>query len=554
MYTQLFLIGVIVLAIGYFTYARSSSKGFREGATSNGPATCKTCKPDDCGKEECKDECICTCPGKGGTCNSAGKCQCPDGQSMNNSGICSPTLAKCSTLKDQCGTSWMANDGMCGGSPCVPATECQSCGSCPNGYFDADTGQCTTCSPGSYLDGQTCSPCNCSNGTPSTTATDCTATNERCSTCDTWYYSDDNKCKPTCNVFVNNQGTCGANQMPEDTTTHCGDTCTPEKCCKYDGKCKCTNGIADNTCTEGQQKEKCKSCDPGYYLDTDYTCQPCTCTHGPASTISTTCQPNVDSCIGPCDQGYYLDGDTCKPCGPNQCGGTCNDCASSATCINNKCVPNQCICPHGTAAGICDTDGEINCTQCNPNYHLVGKTCVPNQCTCPYGTAATICDTDGEIKCTKCNPTYHLVGNTCVPNKCDCLHGIPSTTCGNNGETKCTQCDEGYYLQANICVPDIPCNCPHGTGALDCTQVGTTKCIQCDEGYYLQGNICKPNQTCSTFHCPSGYATSTSSIPCKGKSCLSAECCTRLPPPPPPTQEESDINVYYPNMTIVDGW
>ena len=31
MYTQLFIIGVIVLAIGYLTFLGSSSKGFREG-------------------------------------------------------------------------------------------------------------------------------------------------------------------------------------------------------------------------------------------------------------------------------------------------------------------------------------------------------------------------------------------------------------------------------------------------------------------------------------------------------------------------------------------
>ena len=222
MYTQLFLIGVIILAIGYLTFLGSSSKGFREGAqTQNiyGRSTSPCSGTSSSKATDCMGVVTCAMAGYAGC--SAGVCTCPCapmgsgilprfnkgcpstcdyttycGDKYTACPACPPsTPASCSSLAGVCGDNWTASTSPknCASKSCTK-TDCQTCGQCNPGYtWDTKTTKCVaTVAPCTEL--TTKKICgenwnmgaaggNCSTNT--CVVADC----KTCGTCTTGYYS-----------------------------------------------------------------------------------------------------------------------------------------------------------------------------------------------------------------------------------------------------------------------------------------------------------------------------------------------------------------------------
>jgi hypothetical protein len=91
---------------------------------------------------------------------------------------------------------------------------------------------------------------------------------------------------------------------------------------------------------------------------------------------------------------------------------------------SSSCLTNVCRCPHGTpttgngttAGTLCQTHNSIDCAACNAGYHISGsvgqqQSCLPNVCMCPHGTpqSSAQCQTHGSLNCSACNAGYGFV-------------------------------------------------------------------------------------------------------------------------------------------------
>ena len=175
-----------------------------------------------------------------------------------------------------------------------------------------------------------------------------------------------------------------------------------------------------------------------------------------------------------------------------------------------------CSCLHGFAANetsnpvcpspVVDTDGQYPmCQLCDAGYKYVMKktesgekdehVCLPNECTCSHGVAAGVTTTvdsfdpfqrtcwgEGEEMCQRCDAGYHLVPRhykakltyfalkkesveayTCEPNVCTCQHGTAAVgdACLVHNSNTCSSCDKEpikYFLTTEDNCEVRPCN------------------------------------------------------------------------------------------------
>ena len=114
------------------------------------------------------------------------------------------------------------------------------------------------------------------------------------------------------------------------------------------------------------------------------------------------------------------------------------------------------VSPH--EAGACDIFMSLN----EEGY------CVPNTCVCPHGTASSSCFKNGQISCDSCSLGFYQIDTECIPNLCECPHGTPAYPCPMNNDFLCESCDAGLYLE------DATCKWPTTTMATTTTDTTTT--------------------------------------------------------------------------------
>lgn len=218
----------------------------------------------------------------------------------------------------------------------------------------------------------------------------------------------------------------------------------------------------------------------------------------------------------------------------------------------NRCVPNECACPGGTAALATETytfdmegmdtpvdytcfnheevpkttdDTTIVCascdtthfmhhelpicneklTECEDGYHLENHQCRPNVCTCEYGQGIFATHTDGDGGKHICEVNG---GSNCAT----CTSGRLYTD--ESGERKCYEfrctCDESY---------EVPRGEPALTEAQGCT-ANMEVCMNCKDGYYLyevkdSNNAFTGEKFCLEKHCYCEHGTGAEGTACE---------------------------------------
>ena len=332
--------------------------------------------------------------------------------------------------------------------------------------------------------------------------------------------------------------------------------------------CVCPNGTPSSdpaVCTTAGSTA-CATCDTGFHVDGNHTCQQntCTCTNGTPAT-GTACTTNNTNICATCNVGYTPNSGQCVattctcsngiPAIGSQCvtsGEKCTACSTGYHPVGDSCVANTCTCTNGPTAATganCTANGADICAgSCNPGFTLSGTTCSPNLCTCANGVgkSGTACPTVGP-GCISCSPGYTLrdptgtsgavaatfasgwqssnalantlcntPGANCVcesTHTCTCTNGTPATgpACPSDGP-KCSSCNVGYHPVGDSCVENV-CSCPGGgTGATgtDCPSPGAQKCASCTGTYVLS-----PDHTdCGTLEVGSYSQGIPASTPC----------------------------------------
>lgn len=247
-------------------------------------------------------------------------------------------------------------------------------------------------------------------------------------------------------------------------------------------------------------------CGPGTYKLPSNT--PCT---GSSCTASDCCKPNPTcETIKACPSGRQFksnykqlqcEGEHCEE-------NECCDPIPQPNCLNFTCQQNAALAPNYKEV-VCAGDACTDTECCLPNPF---PTCFGNNVKCPKNYYAK--KDFQELQCSN----YECETDECC---------LPNPTCGK------FDCAEGSYLKS----PSTICQGP------ECTQ----------------SECCTPNPKCSTFQCGEGYEQkqNAASITCHDKQCVDCECCTPITPKPahcptPNPSPPTDINVYYPGLTVVE--
>jgi hypothetical protein len=359
-----------------------------------------------------------------------------------------------------------------------------NCEPCPNGTSGSN---CTTVSPGYYMDGSSVLSC------PS---------NAFCSgelapfVCSNGYETSGSACV-LCGIgFYGTGGTCVSCSSIEATDS------TERWTTRSTGQTSC---VADR-------------CNPNYKMNAlSNNCEPC-----PSNTGGPNC---TNASIG-----YYMSGTTAVACPSNA---TCSGGSTSFVCDNGhmmNAANNGCdSCPEGLSG--------LNCTTILPGYYNNGSRTLicPSNATCAGGSASFVCadgyiinetgdgcvkcpDGKGGINCTEVLPGYYLNGSnvTPCPSNASCGGGAASFVCSND-----------YIMNSasNGCV-----KCPTGSVGQNCTTILT--------GYYNNGSrtlICPSNASCAgdtaSFVCLNDYIMNAASNGCDPCSTgLAGQNCTTILP------------------------
>ncbi|KAL4508567.1 hypothetical protein ABPG72_003871 [Tetrahymena utriculariae] len=426
--------------------------------------------------------------------------------------------------------------------------------SCPATFVLTNSNQVCECRPNSTLSTNTC-PCNTGfidlGGICESCPPNCNQCSSQtaCRTCQLGYYLFvDQTCKFPCpTTFIPNNSNqscaCRSNSTLSNLTCPCntgfidvGGVC--QTCPQY-----CNNCSSQTVCT---------TCQSGYYLFFDGTCeQMCPATFV-VSNVSCVCRPNStllnNTC--PCNIGFIDVGGVCQTC-PQYC----NNCSSQTVCTT--CQSGYYLFIDGTCVQMCPATfvvSNVSCV-CRPNSTLQNNTC---PCNIGFIDVGGVCQTcpqycnncSSQTVCTTCQSGYYLffdgtcvqmcpatfvvsnVSCVCRPNStllnntCPCnigfidVGGVCQTCplyCNNcSSQTVCTTCQSGYYLfidgtcvqmcPATFLVSNVSCvcrpnstlqnnTCPCNTGYLD---VGGN-CLQCGANC----NQCSTQTNCTI--CSSGY-------------------------------------------------
>ena len=453
-----------------------------------------------------------------------------------------------------------AEAGACPGGSCMPGcAECscegswQTCNRCFSSHArvkqSANQYVCVECGENERVssDGSSCIPTKCADGyaiDPALGCVSCSTIDPSCTSCDTptdctgcaegYAVSlNDDKCY-ACNA---NCSTCGY-----DDTNHKITECTACKngfrfSSKNNGSC-----VAEvPNCATYNNKDKCQSCNEGYSLYGNGSCQ-IKCNSGYYRTNNNTCEQCDSSCktcssaeeCTSCNDGDILKNGTCIPastgCGVGyvlhnnlcySCPSNCLTCGYDDGTYCTTCTTGYGVDSNGTCfkcGGHCERCGGSNmdCRVCESGYFLYNENGDPHCAKCPSGCAecssADSCNTcaDGLVKkegvCVEsCGEGYSAENGICVQNcpaNCDsCTSADSCDTCSNgylNEGGACVEsCSSGSYADGNTCKAcDSSCSTCSGSGTCDTCAEGLIKqgssCVSgCDSGYYQDGDSCK---------------------------------------------------------------
>ena len=504
--------------------------------------TCQAVKSGDDGPE-CVGDKTCDATGacllkNGRTCSDGNQCasgHCADGKCCDAAcqGVCkSCVTGSCTTVigaddAPQCsGDSTCDAAGACkkrNGQGCTGNVECAS-GHCKDGKCcnTECTALCHSCATG------TCISVNGQDDQPECTgASTCDATGackpkpgQACTNgaqCASGFCKDGVCCGEACDGECKSclTGTCRSVSSADDP-----DTCTGEKTCSADGKCRKKNGRACDGATE------CASgfCADGKCCDTACTTACRSCATG--ACLKVTGAEDADSCKD--EWICSADGECRKKAG--------QECILAGECLSGFCEGGRCCdraCPalcHSCDTGTClqvlsggedepDCKGDNACDALGQCKKKNGQPCTGGvQCASGICKDGTCCDTECVTACHSC------ATGTCTPVKGadDYPECIERYTCSMGGAcllrqgqacTGSSECATGYCVDGKCC--DTECtttcrSCATGTCSLltdaddppACT--GTQTCGAGGVCLLKNGQGCNSGTACSSGHCTDG--------------------------------------------------
>ena len=389
-------------------------------------------------------------------------CNCQNGSPVSYSSCLSHGSEKCYT----CNSGYHKNGDICqqnvcecdngvpvdSGSSACTSHEANICESCDDGYYLYHySSRC-------YL-----KICKCPNGSESR-GTDCPSNYDtHCQSCNSFYNLD-----PATNTCKRNSCICNAADSAPVSYEFCA-TNGAHECYSCSNFTLEPNSINKNNFECHWKRCSCMNGTPltGDSCSAAINCSPIESVDEPGELVSCSCQDNssqaVGSCLYPksnsndpypyaregcesCDLGYHLT--TNHTCEPNVC-----------TCENGNAV--------SPGSSLCYQDGKNSCNSCDSGYFsdwVSGErshwTCSLKTCTCENGSGSTgeNCRIDGEPDCGECNFGYqlqvHFNQSTLIEegkchkiNICTCENGIGSTgeNCRLDGTPDCAECDFGYH-------------------------------------------------------------------------------------------------------------
>jgi hypothetical protein len=373
---------------------------------------------------------------------------------------CDPSCATCNDLSLclTCATGYYnatnVDYSMCqacslGCQACTSSTVCTSCGS---GYRLA-TGSCTACSSSCLACSATvCTTCNQLSGLISGICYLCTDTSKQgsagCLTCTSnGVRIQCTSCSPG---YYLNTGTqaCVACSLTFPNSILC--TATTVLQCSNDNSATLTSRylLVSNQCVANTNKckdmldstGKCSSCyftSNGYYsLSGAGVCS--LCNVAGCATYSSACQ-----CLS-CQNGYQYINNQCIQCQNlhcYQCQASISSCQSCAPAYGR--LSSACLLCQPANCNNCDGDNTV-CTQCNTGYYLSNGQCYQCQTNCLTCTS--------NVLCSSCAANNFLQANgRCKALPANCIQIDNSTLASNIGS--CKRCSYGYILISGNCYP-----------------------------------------------------------------------------------------------------
>ncbi|KAF7291999.1 Growth factor receptor domain-containing protein [Mycena indigotica] len=378
------------------------------------PSGCAKCDDGPAGTGRCLvSQTASSCNCVNGVCGANGSCTCTTGFTTAANGT---ACSKCATgfFLDSKGDCSVCQIGC---SACADGSG--ECTTCKNGFTqDAnDKTKCnalpevnsagTTCPPGSFADGQNCSPCSpscktCTGGTSNDCVLCASGTftlNNTCVSADT-----NGVCQGTSLIANNNKAECDS----------CGSKCT---------SCKIPNFNSASTVNQLQ----CTGCITGFVLSNG-------------------------TCVPECPAGTFLspqDNLTCTACDSScaTCSGSsnfCLSCGSNQLASDGKCVAS---CPSNTfsASGSC-ISCHSDCATCSGSAFNQCASCPPSRPVLANGRCLPTCsknaffDATSGSQCLACASNKQVLrAGTCAAASCDqvvpglgaCLSEFVTTTSGS---------------------------------------------------------------------------------------------------------------------------
>ena len=227
---------------------------------------------------------------------------------------------------------------------------------------------------------------------------------------------------------------------------------------------------------------QCFQCSPAYYLDSNYTCQPC------SSSCQTCNGPNNTNCLS-CQNGFFLANQSCFTCDL-----TCQTCNSSQclTCNSGGVIGQDGKCHYqcDSTCGQCFGTQNNQCLSCNSNTTVLYQgQCIVSGCSQNCGNCVNV--TGGSSVCLGCKTGFYLPPS-CVSCSSSCK------TCNGSTDNDCQSCFDGSYLnrKTNSCSA-----CYYLCSQCYGPQLGS--CFSCIDGYYIMESVCLIcNETCLTCYGP----------------------------------------------------
>nr|GAT50990.1 growth factor receptor domain-containing protein [Mycena chlorophos] len=377
------------------------------GPTCSGqcPSSCSKCDDGLTGTGKCLvQETAASCNCVNGVCQADGSCACATGWTTASNGTACAQVESGFFLTDSGATSICA----IGCSACEDGTGI--CSTCKSGFtLDAnDKTRCdvvaqansggTTCPPGSFADGASCSPC-------SSTCDTCTGpTANDCVQCATGTYTLNNN---TC-VSADSNGVCEGTSLIANNNKFecdsCGSTCT---------SCKIPNFNTASTLNQLQ----CTACITGFSVSNG-------------------------TCVSECPSGTFDRNGVCTACDSS-----CGTCSGSATfCLS--CANNQ-LASNGTCVSSCPSNtfpsSSGSCISCHPDCLTCTGTSFTQCSTCPASRPVL---STGRCLPT-CSKTEFFDSSSGTCQSCD-----PScSSCSGAGPSQCLACaSDAQVLRSGTCV------------------------------------------------------------------------------------------------------